>query len=647
VQLFVDRATAASPHFALTNENAHAVADICFRLDGLPLAIELAAARIGTLSPLQIVERLQRGLGVLRTTRAGGLTRQQTLQGALDRSHDLLVEAERVLFRRLAVFAGGFELEAAEATCAAAGLAADEILDVLTGLVEKSLVAVDDSEEWYRYRLLEPVRQYAAVRLREAGELAATAERHAHWFADAATQTGTSVTDAEPHAVDRLAPDHDNLRAALAWMAQHDIERAYEMASGMAGLWLLRGFLREGCNWLERLLAASTEPTLARSDALHARQALERRRPDYYDLADRLCEERVAIHQLRGDVRGECLALLDLADGFLLRGLFGAADELPGRVSELAAQLGEAGLEAAARERVGIGAAWRHDYEKAWAEFDEALRLCEGAPAGARPSSAVVSLACYLADDAGPASYPVVRFEETGLNFRRLTPSVARASLLSHHAYLHRSRGRFADGRAALDEALEIAGSAGAELDVARLASQRGCLEATAGVLDAAEDWLERSLADRRRLREHRGILLTLANLAVVAAYRGDFARAAALLAESRRMADEAVDGPGMGAIESARAEIARTARQPDEARGAIDDAVSAIYGRSALTHHLAWMRVQQAHLSLELGDPEAADRCVADARERFTEADMPLGLAYCQAVEKRLEAVNAVVRDC
>jgi predicted ATPase/DNA-binding SARP family transcriptional activator len=644
VQLFCDRAAAASPRFTLNPENARAVAEICFRLDGLPLAIELAAARITALSPAQIVERLHEGLGVLRTTRAGGLTRQQTLQGTLDWSHNLLEDQERVLFRRLSVFAGGFELEAAEATCAGESLVEAEILDVLTGLVEKSLVAVDDTEEWYRYRLLEPVRQYAADRLREAGEQAAIAERHARWFAGMTENPGTSVTDAEPHAVDGLSADHDNLRAALAWMLQHDPERASEMAAGMAGLWLLRGFLREGSNWLDRVLAAATEPTLARSEALHARQALERRRPNSYDLADRLCEERVGIQQLRSDVRGECLALLDLADGYLLRGHFEVAEDVPARAGELAVRLGEPGLQAAARERAGIAAAWRHDYETAWAALDEAMQLCEAAPPGAQPSSAVVSLACFLANAAAPSTYPVVRFEETALNFRRLTPITARASLLSHRAYLHRALGQFEDGRAALDAALQIAETAGAELDQARIVAQRGALEAAAGELDAAEHWLDRSLTQRRRLREHRGILLALANLAVVAAYRGDANRAEALLAQAMQMANEAVDGPGSGAVNSARAEVARTAGRPDLAREAIEHAVDASYGRSDLAHQVAWLRVQQAHLSLELGDVAAAERHVDDAKTRFTRCEIPLGLAYCAAVDARLRAVNGAL---
>jgi tetratricopeptide (TPR) repeat protein len=272
------------------------------------------------------------------------------------------------------------------------------------------------------------------------------------------------------------------------------------------------------------------------------------------------------------------------------------------------------------------------------------MQLCAAAPLDAPPSSAVVSLACFLADGAAPSTYPRARFEETALHFRRLTPGTAQASLLSHRAYLHRALGQFDDGRAALDAALQIVEAAGAELDQARLVAQRGALEATAGELDAAEHWLDRSLTQRRRLREHRGILLTLANLAVVAGYRGDSNRAAALLAQAKRMADEAVDGPGTGAVQSARAEVERSAGRPELAREAIEEAVDAVYGRAGLNHHLGWLRVQQAYLSLDLGDVVATERHVEDAKVHFVDCEIPLGMAYCAAVDARLRAVNGAL---
>ena len=181
VRLFVERAVAADPGFALDDENAVDVARICFRLDGLPLALELAAGRIGALSPAAIAERLDDRFRLLRSGSRAAPTRQQTLAATLQWSHDLLEPDERMLLRRLGVFAGGFELGAVEAVCAGDGLDLAEIADVLARLVEKSLVAVDEGGRERRYRLLETVRLYARERLDDAGETAALAGRHATW----------------------------------------------------------------------------------------------------------------------------------------------------------------------------------------------------------------------------------------------------------------------------------------------------------------------------------------------------------------------------------------------------------------------------------------------------------------------------------
>src|SRR3954470_10815372 len=182
VRLFVERAAAAAPGFELDEENSVDVARICFRLDGLPLALELAAGRLGALGPAAIAERLDDRFRVLRTGSHASPTRQHTLAATLQWSHDLLEPGERTLFRRLAAFAGGFELEAAESVCADGDLDAPEIADLLARLVEKSLVVADESSSRERrYRLLETVRLYARDRLAEAGETVALADRHAQW----------------------------------------------------------------------------------------------------------------------------------------------------------------------------------------------------------------------------------------------------------------------------------------------------------------------------------------------------------------------------------------------------------------------------------------------------------------------------------
>ena len=196
-RLFVERATAVAPGFVLDEQNAADVVRICFRLDGLPLALELAAGRLGALSPAAIAERLDDRFRLLRSGNRAAPTRQQTLAATLQWSHDLLEPDERMLFRRLAVFAGGFELAAVETVCTGDGVDVTGSADVLARLVEKSLVAADEGGRERRYHLLETVRLYASERLDEAGETAAIAQRHASWALDA-RRAGTRLAAARP-----------------------------------------------------------------------------------------------------------------------------------------------------------------------------------------------------------------------------------------------------------------------------------------------------------------------------------------------------------------------------------------------------------------------------------------------------------------
>jgi ATP/maltotriose-dependent transcriptional regulator MalT len=237
-----------------------------------------------------------------------------------------------------------------------------------------------------------------------------------------------------------------------------------------------------------------------------------------------------------------------------------------------------------------------------------------------------------------------MRLEETTLHFRRLPPRAARASLLSHISYLLCCSGQYGPARDHLDAALEIVRATGDELDDARLVAQRGGLELRAGELDAAERWLERSLEMRVGLREHRGILLTLCSLAVVAAIKEEPERAGDLLSRARRMADEAVDGPGIGGVLLTRAEIARVGGDPQAAREALDAGLTAFYGGTGLLHYASWVHLQHAHLSLETGDVEESARRLAQASAGFTESATQAGLDYCEALDERLRAANGML---
>jgi non-specific serine/threonine protein kinase len=301
VALFVQRARAVRPNFALTAGNASAVAEICRRLDGLPLAIELAAARSKVLSPAALLARLANRLQVLTSGPQDQPARLQTMRAAIAWSHDLLAPEEQALFRRLAVFAGGFTLAAAEAVAGGLGTSVRvggdqgparddptslpgpsgpppafrpfDVLDGLASLVDKSLLRhLDGGEDEPRFWMLETIREYGLERLAAAGEEEETRRRHAAWYLALAEELWPTLQrrlDATP-ALNRLAREHDNLRAALAWLdSTGDGEALLRLAGAIFGFWYLHGHLREGLSWLERaLMHGDDTPTAVRARAL-------------------------------------------------------------------------------------------------------------------------------------------------------------------------------------------------------------------------------------------------------------------------------------------------------------------------------------------------------------------------------------------
>ena len=256
IELFADRARHARPDFTLTDDNAATVAEICARLDGLPLAIELAAARVRALSLAEIVESLHDRFRLLTGGARTAVRRQQTLRASVDWSHALLTEPERVLFRRLAAFLGGFDLDAAQTVAGDGDVQRYQVLDQLTLLVDKSLVVADDSTGRTRYRLLETVRQYALEKLGESGEADGVRSRHRdHYTAMAALLDAPAGHDYEQR-LNQANLEIDNLRAAVAWSRENsDIELALTLTSSLQLLWQARGRLREGLTWFDVALA--------------------------------------------------------------------------------------------------------------------------------------------------------------------------------------------------------------------------------------------------------------------------------------------------------------------------------------------------------------------------------------------------------
>lgn len=315
IRLFVARAKEIRPDFALTEENARAVAEICARLDGLPLAIELAAARTRLLPPAALLARLEQSLTVLTGGARDLPTRQRTLRDTIACSYDLLTPAEQRLARRLAVFAGGWTLEAAGAVCYAEDERARDVLDDMESLVAQSLVRHGEGTDGEpRFGMLETIRAFAGEMLTARGEADTGARRHAMYYLALAEEAEPYLAGG-PHQAEwlrRMDAEHDNLRAALAWCARHDEWAGLRLAGALGWFWFVRGHLREGRHWLERELAADggREPA-QRAKALVHLGVLAIHDLDY-PAARSALEESLALSRQIGDERGVAFALFRL-----------------------------------------------------------------------------------------------------------------------------------------------------------------------------------------------------------------------------------------------------------------------------------------------------------------------------------------------
>jgi non-specific serine/threonine protein kinase len=377
-RLFIERAQAISSGFAVTDANAAAVAQICARLDGIPLAIELAAARVKMLKAEQIAERLDDRFRLLTGGSRTALPRQQTLRAMIDWSYGLLPESERALLRRLSAFAGGWTLEAAETVCQGQGIDSYDVLDLLTQLVNKSLVVVDaDDDTETRYRLLETVRQYAREKLSETGEGMAVRDLHLQYFLGLAEHAEPELVGPNaPEWQKRVEDDLDNIRAALEWSLKGDAQAGLRLANAL-GFFRGKGFhlytIRiERANWLTQLLGRpATQPrNAARAKALLVLSAYEQAPANSQAYA----EQSLSIYQELNDKAGIASVLLTLG---------GIIDAQENKVAALSFTFASLALYRKLGDKLGIARALgrlgrllhTNDYTRAYAYVEESLGL--------------------------------------------------------------------------------------------------------------------------------------------------------------------------------------------------------------------------------------------------------------------------------
>ena len=538
VRLFVDRATKVKPGFAITNANAPAVAEICSRLEGVPLAIELAAARANTLSPQQIEQRLDERFRLLTGGRRTALPRQQTLEATVRWSYALLPEAEQRLFARLSVFAGGFTLEAAEAVCAGDGAATSAVAELLGELASKSLVIPGTGRYW----MLETLRAYGRQRLTESGETEAPGQSHASYFTDFAEQMRMRITG--PGQVDSLRhldSEDENLRAALAWGLTHDVATTLRLAAALQHFWILRGHWSEGREWVTRSMARSeVVPLELRAQGLYAAGLLALAQHDL-DQARPLLRDALAAARQCGHRPTEASALNTLGNVAASRGDYDEAKRLHEEGLSIRQELGDRHAIASSLHNVAQDAHERRDYAAARALYEEVCAIWRELGDQIALSATLNNLGNLATDlcDYEAAQPP---HEEALALRRRVGDKPGVAGSLTNLGRVLQERGDHEGARAYYGESLALGRELGYRRVMGVTLGNLGNLAADQGNWAESRELHREELAIWRDLGHKPGEALSLSNLASCLSEEGRYEEARRLGEEGLAVAREIED---------------------------------------------------------------------------------------------------------
>ena len=623
VLLFVTRAQEAAPAFRLDDTNAPIVARICHRLDGMPLAIELAAAQAAYLAPNQIATLLDDRLTGLASRSRGIPDRQTTLAATVGWSVDLLDADEGTLFPRLSVFAGGFTLAAAQEI--ASGGMRRPLSDVLAGLVDKSLVLADthDANE-ARYRLHEFVRQYAAALLRESEEGSSRQSRHAAWYCDQAEALdpeGGEAVVVEPSTW--FAIERENLRVAMANALEQTPERALRAAVAAWRSWMASGMHAEGLQWLRRALEACPEVSAVHVRALFATAVFEVR-------LGRM-EESVTLGRAIADIgrreddptrRAEaahlhCLFTWLAAEWETIDQLLGAAD----------ANISTVPTAQAAHDHLrALVALSRGDSDAALSHLERSLHWLTAAPRDAKPLFAVCTLA-FSVDQYDELTMPIL--EETMLVGRRVGVAQAEAYVLCAIAFAARSARRYSEAAQALDRALRLFQSLGDRAGEAFALAQLGHLHRALGEIAAAISCFHQA-ADLRAA-DQRGTAMSLSGIALAEAGRGNVSTARGLASEAAQMLDRSGDRPGLSGALNNLAAIEIIAGRYGHAAQTVERLL-ALRAVPDFHRSVGWSHLLLAQLRKRTGEHVRAEAARRAATAVFEQIGERLGMAAVES---------------
>ena len=498
VRLFIDRAVQVQTDFVVTNENAPALASVCHRLDGIPLAIELAAARIRSLSLEDIDGKLNERFRLLSRGARTAVPRHQTLRGAIDWSYDLLSEQEGRLLAHLSVFTGGWTLEAAEDVCPGGGIRESDVLDLLASLVDKSLVQ-SETRAGSRYHLLETIRHYGAERLAEAEGALDLRKRHLAHFLSLAEDAEPELTGPAQGAwLARLDAEHDNLQAALAGCRSEEAEESLRLVGALWRFWWVRGYLGLGRVYIGEALAreGAADRTAFRANALNGAGVLAWAQSDY-GAAIALHEESLSIMKEIGENRGIAAALHGLGNVAYYQGDYSSAGVLHGEGLSIRRELGDKQGVAMSLLFLGFVARGQGDLSAAWTLYEESLLIQR-----------------ELGDKAG-----------IGLSLGNL-------------GLVACEQGAFESGRALLEESLSIRRELGDKWGIASVLGNLGSMACDTGDYGPARTLLKESLAIRSELGDRRVIASSLEGLATLAVAESRPERATRLLSAAEALRD-------------------------------------------------------------------------------------------------------------
>jgi len=544
VALFVQRARQVQPAFALTRENAPAVVAICARLEGLPLAIELAAARVKVLPPAALLARLERRLPLLASGARDLPARQRTMRDAIAWSHDLLDTDEQRLFQRLAVFAGGWTLEAAEAVCNRDGGLPLDMLDGLASLIDKSMVRQeahgDGGDGESRFRMLETVREYGLERLALAGDEDDARASHAAYYLALVERAEPELTGAEqPRWMERLEGEHDNVRAALRWARDHDSVALLRLVAVLWWFWALRGHVREGVEWLTIALAvpgsANPVAALARARVLTGLGNFAREAQGDYARATALHEEALALFRAHDDRRGVANTLYCLGYVLLRQNCYARGEGLLRESVALSRETGDRWQWAMSLHFLAYANLHQGHYPSATALFEQSLAL-QG----------------ELRDARGTAL------------------GLWGAGLVAQH------EGAYARATDLYERSQSLLRGLGEDFALGRVLRGLGEVAWCQGDLARAQALLGESLTMRRTLGDAWGEALSLQSLAAVVLGRGDDAEATALYGESTAIFAAIGDRLGLAQNLEGTAHVARARGRDVEAARLLGAAAAA-----------------------------------------------------------------------